>query len=124
VVLSDPPTPIATLEDDRAVVLQRLDTAAASASSEGLFQAIVVAARALQETGSPFSGVVVVSAAPVSSVPSEVLAPILDSGATVHVIVHRQTSTAPGETPGRSAEALRAIADETRGQFTSIFTAA
>jgi hypothetical protein len=124
VALSDPPGLIATFEDDRAIVLQRLEKAGVTSSSEGLFQAIVTAARALQETGSPFSAIIVVSAAPVSSVPAEVLAPILESGASVHVVVHRDASTAPGQTPVQSSEALRALADETHGQFTAIYAAA
>jgi hypothetical protein len=124
VALSDPPGLIATFEDDRGIVLQRLEKAAVTSSSEGLFQAIVTAARALQETGSPFSAIIVVSAAPVSSVPPEVLAPILESGASVHVVVHREASTAPGQTTVQSSEALRALADETRGQFTTIYAAA
>jgi hypothetical protein len=124
IALSDPPSLIATVDDDRAVVLQRLDSAAATASAEGLFQAIVIAARALQETGAPFSAVVVVSAAPVSSVPAEVLTPILDSGATIHVVVRRDPSAGPSQTPARSSEALRALADETHGQFTTIFAVA
>ena len=124
VALSDPPGLIATFEDDRAIVLQRLEKAMVTSSSEGLFQAIVTAARALQETGSPFSAIIVVSAAPVSSVPAEVLAPILESGASVHVVVHREASTAPGQTPVQSSEALRALADETHGQFTTIYAAA
>ena len=120
VALSDPPGLVATFEDDRAIVLQRLQQATATSSSDGLFQAIVTVARALQETGSPFSAIIVVSAAPVSTVPTEVLTPILESGASVHVVVHRQAATAPGQ----SSEALRALADETHGQFTTIFAAA
>ena len=122
--LSDPPGLIATFEDERAIVLQRLEKATASSSSEGLFQAIVTAARALQETGSPFSAIVVVSAAPLSSVPAEVLTPILESGAAVHVVVHRESSGAPGGTPGQSSEALRALSDETHGQFMTIYAVA
>jgi len=123
VALSDPPGLVATFEDDRAIVLQRLQEATATSSSEGLFQAIVTAARTLQETGSPFSAIIVVSAAPVSTVPAEVLAPILESGASVHVVVHR-ASTPPSQTPGRSSEALQALADETHGQFMTIYAAA
>ena len=124
VALSDPPGLVATFEDDRAIVIQRLQEVTATSSSEGLFQAIVTAARTLQETGSPFSAIIVVSAAPVSTVPAEVLAPILESGASVHVVVHRGTSTPANQTPGRSSEALQALADETHGQFMTIYAAA
>jgi hypothetical protein len=124
VALSDPPGLVATFEDDRAIVLQRLQEATATSSSEGLFQAIVIAARTLQETGSPFSAIIVVSAAPVSAVPAEVLTPILESGASVHVVVHRGASAPPSQTPGTSSEALQALADETHGQFMTIYAAA
>jgi hypothetical protein len=124
VALSDPPRLIATLDDDRGVVMERLGTVTASASTEGLFQTIVTAARAVQETGSPFSAIVVVSATPVSSVPTEVLTPILESGAAVHVVVNRESSAGSGSAAGRSSETLRVLSEETRGQFTMIYSAA
>ncbi len=90
-----------------------------SQSSEGLFQAVVGAAHAISENGSPFSAIVVVSASPVASVPSELLKPILESGAAVHVIV------AGGNLEtGGSTEMLHALADQTHGQFTTIYSAA
>jgi hypothetical protein len=115
---------IATFDDDRAVVLDRLGNVAASVSVEGLFQSVVIAAGKVQETGSPFSAIVVVSATPVSSVPSEVLTPILESGATVHVVVNGYTPGSEGGSAGRSSEALRALSEETHGQFTTIYSAA
>jgi hypothetical protein len=124
VALSDPPELVASFDDDRAIVLQRLQEATSSSSSEGLFQAIITAAHTLQETGSPFSAIIVVSAAPVSTVPAEVLTPILASGAAVHVVVHRGATAPPDGTPGQSSEALQALADETRGQFMTIYSAA
>lgn len=124
VALSDPPGLIATFEDERAIVLQRLEKATVTSSSDGLFQAIVAAARALEETGSPFSAIVVVSAAPVSSVPADVLTPVLQSRASVHVVVRREAAAAPGGAPGQSSEALRALSDETHGQFMTIYTTA
>jgi hypothetical protein len=125
VALSDPPRLIATLDDDRAVVMERLANVTASASTEGLFQAIVSAARTVQETGSPFSAVVVVSATPVSNVPSEVLTPVLESGAAVHVIINREgPAGAVGGLAGRPSETLRVLSQETHGQFTTIYSAA
>jgi hypothetical protein len=122
-VAADPPDLVATFEDDRAVVTERLEGLKVSQSGEGLFQAVVEGARAVQELGAPFSAIVVVSATPISSVPSELLTPILDSGATVHVVVHQSSSGSTG-TPGRSTETLRVLTDETHGQFTTVFAAA
>ena len=124
VALSDPPGLIATFEDERAIVLQRLEKATVTSSSDGLFQAIVAASRALEETGSPFSAIVVVSAAPLASVPADVLTPVVQSGASVHVVVHREAAAAPGGATAQSSEALRALSDETHGQFMTIYTAA
>ena len=118
VALADPARLIATFEDERAAVVQTLEKAATSTSGEGLFQAIVEAARAISENGSPFSAIVVVSTSPLASVPSELLTPILESGAAVHVIV------AGSQAPGQSKETLRALADETHGQFTTIYSPA
>jgi hypothetical protein len=122
-VAADPPDLVATFEDDRAVVTERLEGLKVSQSGEGLFQAVVEGARAVQELGAPFSAIVVVSATPISSVPSELLTPILDSGATVHVVVYQSSSGSTG-TPGRSTETLRVLTDETHGQFTTVFAAA
>ncbi len=52
--------------------------------------------------------------------PSELLTPILESGAAVHVDRHRRKS-------GRRCdptETLRALADQTHGQFTTIYSSA
>ena len=126
IAVADQPQLVATFDDDRAKVIDRLDQVKSSASLEGLFQAVVTAARAIQETGAPFSAIVVVSATPVSSVPAELLTPILGSGATVHVVVHQSTTTtaAAASTTTRSAETLRILTDETHGQFTTIYSAA
>jgi hypothetical protein len=124
VALSDPPRLLATLDDDRAVVMDRLGHVTGSTSTEGLFQAIVNAARSVQETGAPFSAIVVMSATPVSSVPPEVLTPILESGAAVHVVVNREASAVADGSAGRSSETLRVLSQETHGQFTTIYSAA
>lgn len=128
VALGDPATLMTSFDDERAVVMGALQQAAPSASSEGLFQAIVGAARAITGNGSAFSAIVVVSASPLASVPAELLTPILESGASVHVVV---TGSAQAQGPsdragagGRAADALRALAEQTNGQFTIIYSAA
>jgi hypothetical protein len=124
IALAEPPEIIATLDDDRAVVVDRLESVKASASGQTLLQGVVTAARAIQEVGAPFSAIVVVSATPVSSIPTELLTPILESGATVHVVVLGNATGETSDTPGRSMETLRALTEETRGQFTPIYAAA
>jgi hypothetical protein len=124
IALAEPPEIIATLDDDRAVVMHRLEGVKASSSGQTLLQGVVTAARAIQELGAPFSAIVVVSATPVSSIPAELLTPILESGATVHVVIHGNASGGASETPPRSTETLRALTEETHGQFTTIYAAA
>jgi hypothetical protein len=113
-----PPLLLSTFDDERAVVLEALAKAAAAPSGAGLFEVIVKAAQAISDSGSPFSAIVVVSASPIANVPAELLTPILQSGATVHAVVN-------GAGPaGRSTDTLRALADQTHGQLTTIYTAA
>jgi len=119
--LSDPPQLAAAFDDDRAVVLERLASAASKPSSEGLLEAVISVAQSIREVGAAFSAIVVVSATPVGSVPAEVLTPILDSGAAVHVVVHRDPAAGAA---GRSSETLRVLAESTHGQFTTIFSSA
>jgi hypothetical protein len=119
VALADPPHLIATFDDDRSVVVQSLEQAMPGGSGDGLFDAMVIAARQVQENGSAFSVMVVLSANPLATPPSELLTPILASRAAVHVIVNGATAEA-----GRPLETLREVADQTHGQFTTIYAAA
>jgi hypothetical protein len=124
IALAEPPEIIATLDDDRAVVVDRLESVKANASGQTLLQGVVTAALAIQEVGAPFSAIVVVSATPISGIPDELLTPILESGATVHVVVLGNAPGGTSDAPARSTETLRALTEETHGQFTTIYAAA
>jgi hypothetical protein len=52
----------------------------------------------------------------------EMLAPIVDSNATLHVIANRPGQTAAGGQ--RASPALRALAEQSRGDFTVVYSAA
>ena len=119
VAVADPPHLIATFDDDRSVVVQSLERAMPSGSGEGLFEAMVIAARQVQENGSTFSVMVVVSANPLATPPGELLTPILATSAAVHVIVNGATASA-----GRPLDTLREVADQTHGQLTTIYATA
>jgi hypothetical protein len=119
VALTAPPELVATLDDDRASVLDRIGMARPNGPTVGLLEGIVLAARALAASESPFSVIVVVSSSPSDSVAGAVLAPVLESGAAVHVIVN-----AALQGPGAMAGMLRSVADQTGGQFTPIYAAA
>lgn len=120
------PSAVADLDSDRTNVLTRLarvEATGADAASPPL-DTIARAAAVLQASGAPFSGVVVIAGAPVDAsalVRGELLPAIQSSGAAVHVV----QAQLPGATPTADApDLLHVIADQTRGQFTPIFTAA
>ena len=76
-------------------------------------------------TGTLFSCVVILSAtaADASSDPQdEMIAPIVDSNATLHVIANRPGQTAAGGQ--RASPTLRALAEQSRGEFTVVYSAA
>ena len=122
VALAEPPRLIATLDDDRQAVLQRIEKAGTNRSNEGLFDAILTAARAVQDNGSPFSAIVVVTANPLSTVPAELMTPILASGALVHAVVGREGSGANAFSA--ASESLRSVVDQTHGSLMTIFASA
>jgi hypothetical protein len=114
---------VATFDDTRATLIQRVDKLRKGGSADGLFQAVLMAAQAIQNTGAPFSAIVVVVANPGGAVPAE-FAPVLDSGANVHVVVQetkKKTSAGAVQARRQSLETLVALVNETRGQLTEIY---
>jgi len=123
--LSDGSHPVVTLDEDRAVLLERLSTlTAASVESTPPLDTISRAATVLKDSGAPFSAVVVIASGAVDAsapVRGELLPLIQDSGAAVHVV--RVQPAQDGPDGGEPAEdLLRVIADQTKGQFTAIFS--
>jgi len=125
--LSDGSRPVVTLDEDRAVLLERLSTlTSADVESTPPLDTISRAAALLKDTGAPFSAVIVIAAGAVDAsapVRGELLPLILESGAAVHVV--RMQAMAEGAAPDDPPEdLLRVIADQTKGQFTAIFSPA
>jgi hypothetical protein len=122
--LADPPAMLTSLEDERPAVLARLDGLAASPSSVLMpIEAIAAAARAVRAGGSPFSAIVVVSAHSIDAAQPEsapLLPEILDSGAVVHVV--SRSAPRAGAAPRLQADLLRDLAEQTRGNFTAVFS--
>ena len=86
----------------------------------------LVAARTIKSTGSLFSAIVVLSSASLdgsSSSPDDLIASIVDGGAILHVVANRamQATAGSGFRPG---PAIRALAEQSRGEFTAIYSAA
>jgi hypothetical protein len=121
-----PPKMLTTFEDDRQTVMARLNAMAVDASAASLvMQGASVAAKMIRETGALFSCIVVLSATQADAsqdTPDEMIASVIDSNATLHVIANRPgQTTASGQ---RSNPALRALAEQSRGEFTVIYSAA
>jgi hypothetical protein len=115
-----------SFDDDRATVLNRVRTFSARGIGGPLvLEATAHAARAIRDTGSPFAAIVILSAAAVSAsqvTDAEYLTPILASGAPVFVVANRATAAA---NPSLVADdVLRALADQTHGLYTPIYTSA
>ena len=113
------PVLITTFEDDRSALGPKLD--AAIANPHGLSvptRGAALGGQTIRAVQPLFSAIVIVSAAPLDGMPDtseEVLAPIIDSGAVVHVIANR-AGTGPGAT-SPAVNAIRSLAEQTHGEF-------
>jgi hypothetical protein len=119
-------TMLTAFEDERQTVMAKLaETAADPSAGSALMQGASLAARTIRETGTLFSCIVILSATQDDAsrdAPDEMIAPVVDSNATLHVIANRPGQTAAGGQ--RSNPALRALAEQSRGEFTVIYSAA
>jgi hypothetical protein len=126
--LGDPPRMLTTFEDDRPKVLETLQALDFNLTARSmLLQGTAVAADAIRTSGTLFSALVVLSATPGDSSrrsPDEMIASIVDSGAMLHVIANRATQIVGQMGQIRSGTALRSIAEQTRGQYTVIYSPA
>ena len=122
----DPPKLVTTFEADRSTVMARLGAIEADTAAGSLMlQGAALAGQMIRSTGSLFSAIVIVSAASAdaSRNPSdEMMAPVVDSGAILHVIANRAGPASGGDI--RPSPALRAIVDQTHGEYTTIYSAA
>ena len=122
----DPPKLVTTFEDDRSTVMARLDAIEADTTAGSLMlQGAARAGQVIRSTGSLFSAIVIVSATPIDASrdpQDEMIAQVVDSGAILHVIVNRAAQSSGGDI--RPGPAVRAIAEQTRGEYTTIYSAA
>ncbi len=121
----DVPVMLSTFEDDRATVVRRLgEIELTTATGSSLLQGAALAARTIQRTGALFSTILVLSSSSLDSSrdrPDEMIAPIVDSGAILHVVANR--SSPPSGAGFRPAQTLRTLAEQSRGQYTAIYSA-
>jgi hypothetical protein len=119
----DTPRMLTTFDDSRDTLIERLTGVAAAGGGSQLLAGAALAAATAQATGSLFSSIVIVSAATVDSsrdASEQMLAPIVDSGAIVHVIANRGV----GAFASRTDRGLRALVEQTRGEYTPVYSAA
>jgi hypothetical protein len=117
---------------DHRELFERLDALEATGASDNQpLRGAALAAEALRQTGSLFSAIIIVTTSPVdpSAGPGEdLVGPIVDSGAIVHIITNRGTLGAVGAAgvgAGLKSNAiLHSIVDQTHGEYTPIYSAA
>jgi hypothetical protein len=128
--LTRPPAFIASFEDERAAALDKLGKEPSRAGAPlAPIEAVSNAVTLIRETGTPFSAIVVVTARPVEAEPEAPGLPgsIFESRAFVHVVTKQTNASAPAGSAGlagRAPDLLRDLADQSRGQYTAVFSAA
>lgn len=117
----------ADFDDDRANVLARVASLAPGRSDPaGALATVARAAQLLQETGAPFSAIVIVAASSMDAtqpVRGELLPVITESGASVHVVAGRPSSR-EGTLVIEAPDLLKVLAEQSRGEYTPIFSSA
>jgi hypothetical protein len=125
--LAEPVQIVANFADSRQHVLDQIEHISPSSSDRlAPLAAVTKAAEMISEFDTPFAVVVVISARPIDATeatPSDRLSPILDSGASVHVIALRTTTSSTTD-PAAPPDLLRQLADQTLGQYVTIYTPA
>lgn len=126
--LADDPQMVATFDDERSTVRERLESLSlSSVAKSAMLAGAALGGRTIRLSGALFSALVVLSATPADASRGsneELLGPIVDSGAVVHVIADRTGQAAPMPGQLRTGQVLRNIADQTRGGFTVIYSPA
>jgi len=127
-VLSDPPRMITTFDDDREKTIAELEDIEVSPTAKSaMLQGAAVGGEAIRATGSLFAALIVLSSTPFDVTRGDIdriVAPIVDSRAVLHVIANRNTLAMGAAGPVRSGQVLRSIADQTRGEYTVIYSPA
>jgi hypothetical protein len=130
VSLASPPKLIASFDDERSTVLDRLKALSADSSSNSQpLRGAALAAERISTTRALFSTLVELTASPLETSGVEadsLIAPVIDSRAVMHVVARDQTDVGrvAGGTGPRPFNLLRGLAEQTRGQFTAIYSAA
>jgi hypothetical protein len=124
--LAAPPRMITSFDDERQAAMERLEQVEIDRSAKSaLLKGTSVGADAIRSTGALFGALVVLSSTTTDDsrgATDEMIAPIIDSRAVLHVIANRGALIQGGTGQIRSGGVLRSIADQTRGAFTVIYS--
>jgi VWA domain-containing protein len=124
----DPPAMLTTFEDERPKLKEKLDGLSTVATGASLLlKGAALAAETIRPTGSLFSAIVMLSASPTDATPDgeALVPPIINGGAILHVIANRSTrGAADGMALSGLAATIRTLVEQTRGQYTPIYTPA
>jgi hypothetical protein len=125
---ADPPRMLTAFDDERSEVLKKLQALEPGTSPSLLVSGVAVAADALRPFGSLFSANIVISGGAVDDDRNRadaLVEPIVTSGAILHVVTHRGAQPpTPAATSAPAASIVGNLAEQTHGQYTTIYTAA
>jgi hypothetical protein len=125
--LGGTPTLVAGLDDERDAVVTKLAALDAPTNApSALLRGAALAADTIRATGALFSAIVILSSSSLDASggsPDPMIASIIDSNAILHVVANRAVQATAGS-GFRPAAALRALAEQSRGEFTTIYSAA
>jgi hypothetical protein len=121
VSMGGPPQLIASFDEERHSVLAHLEvvTAGSTADAQPL-KAAALAAQTIRQTGTLFSALLLMTVSPVEvtgPAADDLIAPIVESRAIVHVVVH----AVPG---GAGVPIWRGLVEQTRGEYRAIYSSA
>jgi len=122
VVSSDPPRVVATFDEERPRILDRIDRLRKGGSTDGVFPGVVTAAQTIQQTGALFSAIVAVVTNFGGTLPPDFPAPVLDSGASVHLVIQQKATGRATLAARQWADALTSLVDDTHGQVMTIYS--
>jgi hypothetical protein len=124
VSMDGPPKLIASFDEERHGVLTHLEAVTAASASDAEpaqpLRAAALGALTIRESGTLFSALLLVTVSPVEvtgSAAEDLIAPIVDSRAVVHVVARAVPA-------GSGAPFWRGLAEQTQGEYTAIYSSA
>lgn len=121
--LADPITAVASFDDERSVLLKKLEALQPNAARPPrLLETVADTADMVRKTEAPFAAIVVLSAASDDAIGTDAAGPLLSRALESRAAVHAVAIRKPGQPP--SGDLLRGLSDQTKGRFTTIFSVA